>query len=97
MTALAEVPTVAEACDLPGFTSTTWYAIFGPKDLPAPIQKAMSDAILATTRTPAFREWLNAQAIAPIEKAGPEDLRALQQADIERWAAVVEASGAKVD
>eukprot|EP01031_Cornospumella_fuschlensis_P043613 gene43613-biopygen34794 len=35
--AVPEIPTIAEACNLPGFDSTTWYALLVPARTPAPI------------------------------------------------------------
>lgn len=95
--ALPGVPTVAEACQLPGFQSTTWYALYGPKGLPPAVAKKASEAVLTATGSPGFRQWLDAQGITPIDDAGPDALARTQQADIARWAKVVEASGAKVD
>ncbi|CAN5315871.1 tripartite tricarboxylate transporter substrate binding protein [soil metagenome] len=95
--ALPDVPTAAEACNLPGFESTTWYALFGPAHLPAPIQAKMSDAVIKAIGTPEFKSWLVDQGIAPIADAGPEAFLKLQLADIDRWAKVVKASGAHVD
>ena len=95
--ALQGVPTVAQACNLPGFQSTTWYALYGPKGLPPAIAKKASDAVLSITGSPDFRQWLESQGITPMADAGPDALARTQEADIARWAKVVEASGAKVD
>lgn len=95
--ALPGVPTVEQACDLPGFRSTTWYALYGPKGLPPAIAKKASDAVLAITGSATFRQWLDSQGITPIADAGPEALVRTQKADIARWAKVVAESGAKVD
>jgi tripartite-type tricarboxylate transporter receptor subunit TctC len=95
--AIADVPTVAEACRLPGFTSTTWYALFGPKGLPDAIRRQMTERVLEITRSDDFRRWLDEQGISPIVEADAEALRRKQQEDIRRWAEVVKASGAKID
>ncbi|CAN5290144.1 tripartite tricarboxylate transporter substrate binding protein [soil metagenome] len=95
--ALPDVPTAAEACNLPGFESTTWYALFGPANLPPAIQARMSNAVIAAIGTPEFKSWLVDQGIAPIADAGPDAFLRLQLADIDRWAKVVKASGAHVD
>jgi tripartite-type tricarboxylate transporter receptor subunit TctC len=97
ITALPNVPTVAEACNLKGFESTTWYGLFGPAGLSPDLQKRMSDAVLATIGTDAFRGWLAEQGIAPIDDASPAAFTRVQQADAVRWARIVKDSGATVD
>jgi len=91
------VPTAAEACDLAGFESTTWYGLFGPAALPAPIQTKMSQAVLKTIQTDSFRAWLVSQGIAPIEDGSPAAFKKVHEADLVRWAKIVKESGAQVD
>lgn len=96
--ALPEVPTVAEACNLPGFVSTTWYGLFGPANLPRPIVERMSLEVNRDLADPAFRRWLvEDQAISPPPVDTPEGFAAIQRQDIARWAEVVRRSGATVD
>lgn len=94
---LPDVPTVAEACNLPGFESTTWYGLFGPAHLPADIQSRMSKAVLKVIQTDSFRQWLVSQAIQPIQDGGPEAFKRTQLADMKTWAKIVKDSGAHVD
>lgn len=96
--ALPEVPTVAEACGLPGFDSSTWYGIFAPPGLPEPIQARMSAEIQRIITTPEFRRWLiDTQGITPSTLSTPAEFRAVQERDIARWGEVVRRSGAQVD
>ncbi len=95
--ALADVPTVAEGCALPGFESTTWYALFGPRGLPDRIARAMTQAVLETIRADPFRRWLEEQGVSPIADADDAALARQQQQDIRRWAEIVKASGARID
>ncbi|WP_159348664.1 Bug family tripartite tricarboxylate transporter substrate binding protein [Roseomonas harenae] len=95
---LPDVPTVAEACNLPGFSSTTWYGLLAPPNLPAPIQERVSREVIRIISQPEFREWLvNNQGISPAEDPSPENFRRVHQADMARWAEVVAQSGATVD
>lgn len=94
---LPDVPTVAEACNLPGFESTTWYGLFGPAALPADIQNRMSKAVLKAINTDEFKGWLVSQAIQPIKDGGPDAFKRVQQADMKTWAKIVKDSGAHVD
>jgi tripartite-type tricarboxylate transporter receptor subunit TctC len=95
--AIPDVPTVAEACELPGFASSTWYGIFAPADLPKDIQTRMSEAVLETINTPDFKTWLDSQGITPIADGSPEAFLEVQKKDIEKWSQVVKDSGAKID
>ncbi|MFH5923093.1 Bug family tripartite tricarboxylate transporter substrate binding protein [Roseomonas xinghualingensis] len=95
---LPEVGTVAEACDLPGFTSTTWYGLLAPPNLPAAIQERVSQEVIRIISQSAFRDWLvNAQGISPAEDSSPLAFRRIHEADLARWAEVVRQSGATVD
>ncbi len=95
--ALPDVPTVAEACALPGFESTTWYGLFGPAELPTSIQKKMSDAVLQTIGSEGFMKWLVDQGIAPIADGSPVAFKQTHEADMAKWAKIVKESGATVD
>lgn len=96
--ALPGVPTVAEACRLPGFESSTWYGLFGPPGLPPAIQQRMSAEVAKILATPDFRAWLvQTQGITPPADPSPEAFRRVHEADIGRWAGIVQRSGARVD
>jgi len=96
--ALPDVPTVAEACGLPDFESTTWYGIFGPASLPPEITRRLNAEILRIISEPEFRTWLiQDQGIDPPTVRTPEEFRAVQERDVGRWAQVVRDAGATVD
>lgn len=96
--ALPDVPTVAEACNIPGYESSTWYGLFAPAKLPPEIQKRMSEAVIKVISTPDFKAWLeDLQGIAPPADPSIAAFQRIHKADIARWAKVVEQSGAKVD
>src|SRR5215210_1736982 len=92
--ALLEVPTVEEACGLPGFDSSTWYALLGPPGLPAAIRDRMNVEVARVVQSPEFQRWLvESQGITPPEDLTPEGFRRVHEADIARWAEIVRASG----
>ena len=98
LAALPEVPTVAEACGLPGFDSSTWYGLLAPPGLPAAIQERVSREVLRIIGEPAFRDWLvTSQGITPPADASPSAFRRVHEQDMGRWADVVRRSGATVD
>ena len=96
--ALPDVPTVAEACGLPGFESTTWYGVFGPAGLPDAITQRLNAEIVAIISAPDFRTWLiQDQGIEPPTVSTPAAFRAVQIRDVERWGQVVRDARATVD
>ena len=96
--ALPDVPTVAEACNLPGFVSTTWYGLFGPAGLSPALVERISTAVQAVIGAPDFVEWLlRNQGIAPPPVRTPAEFAAIQRRDVASWAEVVRSSGATVD
>ncbi|TCH97131.1 tripartite tricarboxylate transporter substrate binding protein [Roseococcus sp. SYP-B2431] len=98
MAVLPDVPTVAEACSLPGFVSTTWYGMFGPANLPAAILGKLSAAFTTVLRDPEFAKWLTEnQGIGLPPVYTPEGFAEIQRRDVESWGAIVRRSGASVD
>ena len=96
--ALPDVPTVAEACDIPGYESSTWYGLFAPAKVPADIQKRMSDAVIKAITTPEFKSWLtDVQGVAPAADPSPKAFAEIHKADVARWAKIVKDSGASID
>lgn len=96
--ALPDVPTVAEACDIPGYESSTWYGLFAPAKVPADIQARMSDAVIKAITTPEFKAWLtDVQGVTPAVDPSPKAFEAIHKADIVRWAKIVKDSGASID
>lgn len=96
--ALPGVPTVAEACNLPGFVSTTWYGLLGPAGLPPAIVARINAAVQQVITAPEFAQWLvTSQGIAPPPVNTPEGFAAIQIRDVATWAEVVRRSGATVD
>jgi tripartite-type tricarboxylate transporter receptor subunit TctC len=83
-----ELPTVAES-GLPGFTSTTWFGIYGPKGLPADITARLNTEFNKALQSAEVRERL-ARLGAEVAAANtPAQFAALVQADSDRWAAII--------
>jgi len=96
--ALPDVPTVAEACGLPSFESTTWYGVFGPPGLPEAITRRLNEEIVRIVSEPEFQQWLvENQGIEPPTVRTPAEFRAVQERDVARWAQVVRDARATVD
>lgn len=84
---LPDVPTMRElGLD---FTAQPWYALEGPKGIPADIVTAMNAAAVEILKAPATREKLAGAGITP-SSSTPEELQAIVKAEVEKWRPVVE-------
>lgn len=96
VSAVPEIPTIAEACNLPGFDSTTWYSILVPARTPAPIARRLSDVFTRIARERDIEERVIAMGFAPAVADG-DATRARLTRDILTWRTVVERVGARVE
>ncbi len=93
--AMPDLPTIAEA-GLPGYESYTWFAIFGPKNLPPAIAQKMNAALKTALEDPEVKAKL-------IELGNTPRYETLEQFKVTvkegraKWAEVVKAAGATVD
>ena len=94
--ALPDVPPIAEACNLPGWESTTWYALFAPKGTPEPVLKRMNEEVNKILRSPEFEQKVKDMGLVPLPSS-IEEFRQVHAADIEKWRDRVRKSGAQVD
>lgn len=88
-----DLPTVAES--VPGYEATIWIGLMAPKGTPKEVITFLNTSINKVINLPAVKEvWLKQGAI-PLVKT-PAEFDAFLHKDIEKWAQVVKASGAKV-
>ena len=92
--ALPDVPTIAEA-GVPGFEITSWYGVWSPKGTPKEIVGRLYAEISAMFKEPDLRERFAKLGATPGGRT-PEEFEAFCRSERERWAAVVKASGAKL-
>jgi tripartite-type tricarboxylate transporter receptor subunit TctC len=95
-TALPEVPTVAEAGPVKGFEASSWFGLLAPAGTPADIVNRVQQESARALASPALKERLVAQGAIP-GGTSPADFGRFIAAETKKWAAVVQASGAKVD
>jgi tripartite-type tricarboxylate transporter receptor subunit TctC len=92
-----DVPTAAEALNLPGFTAVLWHAVFAPPGLPADVLARLSAASNAALADAAFRAQLAAAGIAASQPGTPESAAAFIAAEVARYRPVVEAIRPELD
>ena len=73
---------------VPGFEAYTWWGVFAPGNMSAPLAKRIYDELAKAVNTPAVREKLVAQGI-DISGAPGMELDALVRKEMTRWAKVI--------
>ena len=81
---------------MPGFEVEAWGGIIGPANMPKEIVTRLNDEIRAALANPQLRERFRALG-AETSPSTPEEFRELSRRETAKWAAVVKASGAKID
>ena len=97
--ALPELPTVAEAgkdYGLAGFDINTWFGVLAPARTPAPVVEKLNAEIRRALQSADVRERMMKLGAEP-SPTTPEQFAALVQSELKKYAAVVKASGARVD
>jgi len=88
---LPDVPTVAEA-GVPGYEVTSWNGVFAPMGTPAPIIELLNAAIREIVAIPELKQRYADLGIEA-RASTPEELKTRLQADIAKWAALIERAG----
>ena len=88
-----ELPTVAEA-GVPGYEAVTWYAVWGPKKLPAAVVARLNTELGRALTVPEIRRKFEVEALE-IRGGRPQDLEKLMIREIEKWKAVVKRANLK--
>ena len=94
--ALPNVPTIAEAGNLPGFESISWYALIGPAGMPPAIVTKIQTDSAKVLQSPELREKLAAQGVEP-GGGTPDQLRNVMRADFDRYGTIIRKLGIKAD
>ncbi len=93
--ALPELPTMAEA-GVPGYESGVWFGLMVPAGTPKEIIAKLNAAAVQSTKSPEFVKRMTDLGYNIIA-GSPEDMAAMNKAEIARWTPIVKASGAKID
>ena len=86
-----DMPTVAEAA-LPGYQSIAWYGLVGPRGLPPPVLKKLSEEVSRIIKAKTVTENLTAQGADPVGNSSAE-FGAFIRAETKRYEKVVRDAG----
>ena len=92
---MPDLPTMSEAA-LPGFNAVAWFAMVGPAGVPRPSVATLHKATLAALDVQEVKERLFNSGVE-VRTSNPEELAAFIESEIQKWAKVVKAAGARVD
>ncbi len=94
--AFPDLPTIAEAANLPGYEATSWFGIVGPANMPADILNKTSSELIKAINSPSVKEKYLAMGAEPVGNT-PTQFALFIRNEIAKWTKVVKDSGARVD
>ena len=93
--AMPEVPTVAES-GVPGFETTAWFGVVGPAGMPKDVADRIQASYARALAQPDIKEKLAAQGLTLVGNK-PEEFGAYMQAEMGKWAKVIQEAGIKIE
>ena len=96
--ALAAVPTLSES-GLSGFSVTVWHGLYAPKNTPPAVLARLNAALRAALKNPDLVKRQEASGVTVItdNRLEPEAHKRFVEAEMNRWSAVIKASGQYAD
>ena len=94
--ALPDVPTIEQAGPVKGYEASSWFGLLAPAGTPPDIINRLQQETAKALASPALKERLESQGAIPSGNS-PAEFAKLIDSETKKWAAVVKASGAKVD
>jgi tripartite-type tricarboxylate transporter receptor subunit TctC len=91
LAALPDVPTIAQAGNLPGFEAVSWYALMAPAHTPDAIIRKLNTEVVAILQLADVRRTLEAQGARAVGNS-PEALARIIADDTARWSNVIRAA-----
>jgi tripartite-type tricarboxylate transporter receptor subunit TctC len=88
---LPALPTMIEQ-GMPEMTGGNWYAVLGPRNLPAPVVATLYAALTKGMNASESREKLAAMGVEPMVSANPQALTKFITSEFGRWEPVVKAA-----
>lgn len=92
---LPDIPAIAET--VPGFTAVSWFALYGPPNMPADVVAKVNAEVRKTFADPEVRkDFLDKQYFESIA-GSPEDLRARLRSEEPKWHKLIVESHIKIE
>jgi tripartite-type tricarboxylate transporter receptor subunit TctC len=91
-----DIPTVAEAGNLPGYEAVAWQGIAAPAGTPSPIVKRLNEAFLKVQGEPEVRKRLATAGLTPVG-GSPDNFYKYIRSEIAKWSKVAKDIGAMID
>jgi tripartite-type tricarboxylate transporter receptor subunit TctC len=92
LSAAPDLPTVAES-GLPGYTYAAWYGVFAPRGTPDVITERLNQEIARITADPGTRKKLGSEI--QVLRSSRQAFSDFLQAEIAKWAKVVNSAGVR--
>ncbi len=93
LSALPDLPTVAEAGNLPGYEASVWYGLVAPAGTPQDIIKRLSSTTHEILAESSVREKIMSTIGGEAIGSTPEEFSALIRSDMKKWAEVIRKAG----
>jgi len=94
--AMPEVPTVAEAAQLPGYEASTWQGLLFPRATPIAIVARVNKEVASVLAEPPIRSRLSDFGYEPVASSSAQ-FAAFIKAEIAKWAKVIKSAGIKLE
>jgi tripartite-type tricarboxylate transporter receptor subunit TctC len=93
---LPNVPTIAEAANLPSFEAVSWYALVGPAGMPKEVTTKIQADVAKVLHQSDVREKLANMGVDAVGST-PEQLSVAIKTDYDRYGAIIRKLGIKAD
>jgi tripartite-type tricarboxylate transporter receptor subunit TctC len=93
---MPDIPTVAEAANLPGFDTAVWQSVVVPAGTPREIVMRLNTELGRVMQVPSVRETLFGLGIQP-QHGTPEELAAYVRSETARWSVMIKEIGLKIE
>jgi tripartite-type tricarboxylate transporter receptor subunit TctC len=90
-----DLPTIAEA-GVPGFSTTVWFALFGPANMPPDLVKRIHADVSKVLDSQQSREFFQKNVFERVPDS-PAEFAKLVDHDIDKWGTLIKQVGVKID